>query len=184
MRFMKDYIKSDLMRYYGKYDIITFFIAYLRNRTFRFQFAFRLYHGKGLVKLIGFVLWELNRTKHHIQLPRETKVGYGLYIGHGGPIVVNPTAVIGNNCNLSQFTTIGSNQNHAAIIGDNTYIGPNVCIVENVKIGSNVTIGAGSVVTKDIPDNVNAVGNYAKVINYNNPGRFVNKRWNINDNSK
>jgi serine O-acetyltransferase len=122
-------------------------------------------------------MWVFNKTKRTIQLPRNTKVGYGLYIGHGGPIVVNHTAVIGNNCNLSQFTTIGSNRGSAAIIGDNTYIGPNVCIVENVKIGNNVTIGAGSVVTKDIPDNATAVGNYAKVINYNEPGRFVHKRW-------
>ncbi len=125
----------------------------------------------------GGVLWKLNRTKRVIQLPKETKVGYGLYIGHGGPIVVNKTAVIGNNCNLSQFTTIGSNHYCAAVIGDNTYIGPNVCIVEHVHIGNNVTIGAGSVVTKDIPDNATAVGNYAKVINYDNPGRFINRRW-------
>lgn len=93
--------------------------------------------------------------------------------------MVNPSAVIGNNCNLGQFTTIGSNKGKAAVIGDNTYIGPNVCIVENVRIGSNVTIGAGSVVTKDIPDNATAVGNYAKVINYNDPGKFISNRWNL-----
>lgn len=42
-----------------------------------------------------------------------------------------------------------------------------------------MTIGAGSVVTKDIPSNATAVGNYAKVINYNNPGRFINNQWKI-----
>lgn len=176
---MNDYVKSDLMRYYGKYNKTTFFKALLINKTFRFQYVFRLCHEKGLKKYIGLILWYVNRTRKYIQIPKNTKVGYGLYIGHGGPVVVNPTTIIGNNCNLSQFTTIGSNKNSAAIIGDNTYIGPNVCIVENVKIGSNVTIGAGSVVTKDIPDNATAVGNYAKVINYNNPGRFINNRWQI-----
>lgn len=105
-----------------------------------------------------------------------------MYIGHGGPIVVSPTAIIGNNVNLSQFTTIGSNEGKAAVIGDNVYIGPNVCVVENVVIGDNVTIGAGSVVTKSIPKNATVVGNYAKVINYNNPGRYVNNRWNISSN--
>ena len=117
------------------------------------------------------------RNKQVIQLPRKTKVGYGLYIGHNGPIVINPTTVIGNNVNLSQFTTIGSNKGNAAHIGDNVYIGPNVCIVEDVKIGNNVTIGAGSVVTKDIPDNATAVGNYAKVISYSNPGQFIKNKW-------
>lgn len=93
--------------------------------------------------------------------------------------MVNPTTVIGNNCNVSQFTTIGSNEGHAARIGDNTYIGPGVSIVEDVVIGDNVTIGAGSVVTKDIPDNATAVGNYAKIINYDNPGRYVENRWKV-----
>ena len=51
--------------------------------------------------------------------------------------------------------------------------------MEDVKIGSNVTIGAGSVVTKDIPDNATAAGNYAKVLNYDNPGKFVNNRWKV-----
>ena len=175
---MNDYVKSDLMRYYGRSDRITFIKAYLKNSTFRFQVAFRLAQAKkGGERLVGLFLWKINRSKKVIQLPKETKVGYGLYIGHGGPIVVMKTAIIGNNCNLSQFTTIGSNSYCAATIGDNVYIGPNVCIVENVKIGDNVTIGAGSVVTKDIPDNATAVGNYAKVINYNNPGRFIKNRW-------
>lgn len=176
---MNDYIKSDLMRYYGKYNTITFIKAYLTNRTFRFQYAFRLCHCKGIAKLFGSLLWALNRTRKTIQLPRKTKVGYGLYIGHHGPIVINSTTQIGNNCNLSQFITIGSNHGKAAVIGDNTYIGPNVCIVEDVKIGNNVTIGAGSVVTKDIPDNATAAGNYAKVLNFDNPGRYINKRWDM-----
>ena len=172
---MNDYIKSDLMRYYGKFDRITFIKAFVFDKTFRFQYTFRLCNEKGIWKLWGLFLWGINRTKRYIQLPRKTKVGYGLYIGHGGPIVINPTTIIGNNVNLSQFTTIGSNKNAAAIIGDNTYIGPHVCIVENVKIGNNVIIGAGSVVTKDIPDNATAVGNYAKVINYNNARKIYKK---------
>ncbi len=174
---MNKYVKSDLYRYYGKCDFKTFVKALIRNRTFRFQYALRMIQSKGIEKIWGCFLWGINRTKKHIQIPRQTKIGYGLYIGHGGPVVVNPTAVIGNNVNLSQFTTIGSNLRNAAVIGDNVYIGPSVCIVENVTIGNNVTIGAGSVVTKSIPDNATAVGNYAKVINYNNPGRFVNRRW-------
>lgn len=115
--------------------------------------------------------------RKQLQIPLSTQIGYGLYIGHGGPIIINGTAIIGNNCNLSQFTTIGANHGKAAIIGDNVYIGPNVCIVEEVKIGNNVTIGAGSVVTKDIPDNATAAGNYAKVLNYNNPGRYIGNRY-------
>ncbi len=49
-------------------------------------------------------------------------------------------------------------------IGDNVWIGGNTCILPGVTIGSNVVIGAGSVVTKDLPDNVIAAGNPCRVI--------------------
>lgn len=90
---------------------------------------------------------------------------------------MNSSAVIGDNVNLSQFTTIGANEGSAAVVGNNTYIGPHTCIVEHVVIGENVTIGAGSVVTKDIPDNATAAGNYARVLNFDNPGRFVKNKY-------
>lgn len=174
---MNKYIESDLKRYYGKCTIVTFIKAYLFNKGFRFSCALRLSNSLNrLEKMIGLFLWFI-RDKSKIQIPRKTKIGYGLYIGHGGPIIINESTIIGNNCNLSQFTTIGSNKGKAARIGDNTYIGPNVCIVEDVVIGNNVTIGAGSVVTKDIPDNATVAGNYAKILNYNNPGRYIKNKW-------
>ena len=49
-------------------------------------------------------------------------------------------------------------------IGDNVWIGGSTCIMPGVTIGNNVVIGAGSVVTKDIPDDVIAAGNPARVI--------------------
>lgn len=49
-------------------------------------------------------------------------------------------------------------------IGHNVWIGGSVTILPGVTVGNNVTIGAGSVVTKDIPDNVVAVGNPCKII--------------------
>ncbi|MEN7551535.1 sugar O-acetyltransferase [Rapidithrix thailandica] len=49
-------------------------------------------------------------------------------------------------------------------IGNNSWVGGNTVIMPGVRIGQNVTIGAGSVVTKDIPDDVLAFGNPCKVI--------------------
>jgi acetyltransferase-like isoleucine patch superfamily enzyme len=49
-------------------------------------------------------------------------------------------------------------------IGDNVFIGVNSVILPNTRIGSNVVVGAGSIVTKDIPSNVVAVGVPARVI--------------------
>ena len=49
-------------------------------------------------------------------------------------------------------------------VGNNVWFGGNVCVLPGVTIGDNAVIGAGSVVTKDIPSNVVAVGNPCKVI--------------------
>ena len=50
------------------------------------------------------------------------------------------------------------------VIGNNVWIGGNATILDGVTIGNNCVIGAGSVVTKNIPDNSIAVGNQCRVI--------------------
>ena len=55
--------------------------------------------------------------------------------------------------------------NKAIEIEDNVWIGSSVTILKGVHIGRNSLIGAGSIVTKDIPENSIAVGNPCKVIN-------------------
>ena len=49
-------------------------------------------------------------------------------------------------------------------LGDNVWLGGDVTILPGVTIGSNTVIGAGSVVVKDIPSGVVAVGNPCKVV--------------------
>ncbi|MFC3157868.1 DapH/DapD/GlmU-related protein [Chryseobacterium arachidis] len=53
---------------------------------------------------------------------------------------------------------------HPIKVGDNVWFGGNVTVLPGISIGNNSVIGAGSVVTKDIPDNVVAVGNPCKVV--------------------
>ncbi len=72
--------------------------------------------------------------------------------------------------NLNNLSTIDSEQRNELFtlllgrIGDNVWIGGNTVVLPGITIGNNVTIGAGSVVTKDIPDNVLAYGNPCKII--------------------
>ena len=150
-----------------------------RNPSYALSFWLRLSSYKGWLYYYSRIRLSFVTKKYGLQISPNTRIGYGLYIGHGFGTIVNPTAVIGNNVNLSQFSTIGSNKNKAAVIGNNVYIGPSVCIVENVSIGSNASIGAGSVVVKDVPKNSTVAGVPAKVISEKEPGRFVNRRWSL-----
>jgi maltose O-acetyltransferase len=50
------------------------------------------------------------------------------------------------------------------VIGDNVWLGGGVIVLPGVTIGENTVVGAGAVVTRDLPPNVVAVGNPARVI--------------------
>jgi maltose O-acetyltransferase len=60
--------------------------------------------------------------------------------------------------------TMGGCYAHPIVIEDNVWIGAGVHIMGGVTIGRNSVIGAGSVVTKDVPENVIAAGVPCKVI--------------------
>jgi acetyltransferase-like isoleucine patch superfamily enzyme len=94
--------------------------------------------------------------------------------------ITNPAYTrIGNNVMLTTCTVLGHDGSISVLnkaygkkldrvgkvdIKDNVFIGHGVIILPGVTIGANVIVGAGSIVTKDIPEGVIAVGNPAKPI--------------------
>lgn len=64
----------------------------------------------------------------------------------------------------------------AVTLGDNVWLGARSIVCKGVVIGDNSVIGAGSVVTTDIPENVVAAGNPARVVKHLNPKRRMLKR--------
>lgn len=82
-----------------------------------------------------------------------------IHIGHNSIIGYN-TVLLTHEFLVDEFR-IGK-----IYIGDNTMIGANVTILPGISIGSNVKVGAGSVVTKDIPDNALAYGNPIQIVNH------------------
>lgn len=104
--------------------------------------------------------------------------GENFYINHNCVILdcakvkFGSNVFIGPNCGFyTAIHPIKSEERNTFIesakpitIKDNVWIGGNAVILPGVTVGRNTVIGAGSVVAKDIPDNVVAVGNPCKVI--------------------
>jgi len=167
-------IRSDLYRYTGRTTTGTLILEYFRNPGFRYSFWFRMSQSaNALARLLGRVLKKFYAARYLIDIPSTVCIGHGLYLSHPMAIVINPTATIGHNCNLSQFTTIGANDGQAAAIGNHVYIGPGVLLVENIQIGDYSTIGAGAIVVKNVPEKATVAGNPARVISWKTPGRYI-----------
>ncbi len=87
-----------------------------------------------------------------------------IYVGDNtmfGPNVVVATA---GHPILPEIREQGYQYNMSVKIGKNCWLGAGVLVMPGVTIGDNTVIGAGSVVTKDIPSGVVAVGNPCKVL--------------------
>lgn len=86
-----------------------------------------------------------------------TKMGHFSYLGD---------ATTGQNVNIGAGTITcnydGKNK-HKTVIGDNSFIGSDTMLVAPVNIGQNSKTGAGSVVTRDVPDNSLAYGVPARI---------------------
>lgn len=78
-----------------------------------------------------------------------------------GPNVILATA---GHPILPELRTQAYQYNMPVHIGKNCWLGAGVIVLPGVTIGDNTVIGAGSVVTKDIPSNVVAVGNPCRVL--------------------
>jgi serine O-acetyltransferase len=81
--------------------------------------------------------------------------GPGLSIAHRGTIVVNPGAVVGENCRLHACVTIGTQaglDDKAPRIGHNAYIGPGARIFGGIRLADDIAIGANAVVNRSFEE--------------------------------
>lgn len=169
-------IKSDYKKYkkYGS----NFFVIFFLTQGFWALFQYRIGHFfNNKIKLQPFRLiimmliyfWQKwIEIITGISIPASAKIGHSFYIGHFGGIILNSHTVIGNNCNISQCTTIGvsglGENRGVPVIGNNVYIGANVVIAGKIIINDNVLIGACSLVNSDLKENAVALGVPAVII--------------------
>ena len=109
---------------------------------------------------------------YNIEVGENFFANYNLTILDVGKVKIGANAQIAPNVSIytaghpvhPESRNTGYEYGIPITIGDNVWIGGSVTILPGVTIGSNVVIGAGSVVTRDLPDNVIAAGNPCRVL--------------------
>lgn len=168
---MKNVIKCDLYRYLNREYSLSAFCRGLLISGFRYTYFLR----KASMQRKGSLSWIFYRvilrhysSKYGFQIPFNTRIGKGLYIGHSGTVIISENAVLGINCNISPGVTIGqTNRGHKAgspLIGDYVWMGTNAVIVGDIHIGNDVLIAPGAFVNFDVPDHSIVIGNPGKII--------------------
>jgi acetyltransferase-like isoleucine patch superfamily enzyme len=144
------------------------------------------------IRIENNVLLNSRNQGYHINMHSSVKlraIGQSAVISigensriHGACILATQRVKIGKNCLIAANTQIFDNSGHdlsfpdvenrintigdskPIVIGDNVWIGANCIILPGVSIGNGSVIAAGSVVVKDVPQNVVVGGNPAKLI--------------------
>lgn len=132
------------------------------------------------------ILMRLLDTKgdFHIESPFQCDYGYNIHIGEnfyanhnciildGAPVTIGDHVFFAPNVSIYtaghplhyELRNQGIEYARAVTIKNNVWVGGNVVINPGVTIGNNVVIASGSIVTKDIPDNVLVAGNPARIL--------------------
>ena len=109
---------------------------------------------------------------HHVHLGSNVYANAGLKLVDDTHIYIGDNTMLGPNVVLATaghpidptLRGMALQYNLPVRIGKNCWLGAGVIVMPGVTIGDNTVIGAGSVVTKDIPSGVVAVGNPCRVM--------------------
>lgn len=128
-------------------------------------------------KVVERLSGEFGRAIHPLAIVSESVIiGEGSVVMQGAIIqsdakigkhcIINTGASVDHECMVDDFVHISP---HSTLcgnvsVGEGSWIGAGTTVIPGVRIGKWCVVGAGSVVTKDIPDRMLAVGNRCKII--------------------
>jgi serine O-acetyltransferase len=187
---MLNKVKSDIRRYIATEEVksindyielflfnysLWILLSYRFGRWVRYEFKIPVI--KQAFKILTKITHSILGLLTGIQIPFETSIGAGLYIGHTGMLILNSDCKIGSNCNLGPGVVIGQggrgDKKGSPVVGNNVYIGVGAKILGKIKVGDFAAIGANAVVTKDVPPHSTVAGVPARVINQRGSEGFI-----------
>ncbi|MBR4174574.1 MAG: acetyltransferase [Lachnospiraceae bacterium] len=109
-------------------------------------------------------------------LGKNVSIGEGAFVGKravvnagsviGECAIINTGAIIEHDCTVGAFSHIspGAVLCGQVSVGHDSHLGANSCVRQLINIGDDSLVGMGSVVVRDLPSNVKAMGNPCKVV--------------------
>ena len=120
-----------------------------------------------------FLIWSAHRQTL-VSGPGRIRIGDRVFLNAGTVVYSEVAVTIGDDVALANEVYVMDTSSHGieggdpkaapVTIGNGTWVGARSIVLPGVTIGSRVVVGAGSVVTRDVPDDVMVAGNPARVI--------------------
>jgi len=133
-------------------------------------------------KKVRIAVWPVSPGKGLIHIGNYCMICPGVRIGSAEAVHIGDNCMFANNAYITDsdwhdiYNRVSMGRTAAVTIDPNVWVGDSAIVCKGVHIGENSIIGAGSVVTGDIPPNVIAAGNPAKVVRRLAPDREITTR--------
>ena len=137
-------------------------------------------HRRSVVERLNSLNAEFPSLVHpSVVMSKTVKISEGVIIAAGSVLTVeieigahthiDTACAIGHEARLGAYVRLNPSVSIAGnvTLADGVYVGSGATIIQGLTIGANTVVGAGGVVVHDLPDNVVAVGNPARVIKTN-----------------
>jgi serine O-acetyltransferase len=111
--------------------------------------------------LLPLAYWLENRAIRGsgAEISPLAQIGPGIALQHSVGVVIGPQVRIGARVMIYQGVTLGDGTEPGQpTLGDDVVLGSGACVLGGIRVGDRVEVGAQAVVTKDLPDDVVAVG--------------------------
>ncbi|THB77944.1 MAG: acyltransferase [Desulfobacteraceae bacterium] len=143
-------------------------------------------------KKIRLTVWTDAERVDGIRIGSHVLISPGVRISAANSITIKDSCMIASHAYITDSDWHGIYDRSLppavksrVVLEENVWIGDSAIVCKGVTIGENSIIGAGSVVTHDIPPNVIAAGNPAKVIKPLDPGReIITRKQRFSDTEK
>lgn len=127
------------------------------------------------LRLLARFISHIGKILTGIEIHPAAQIGSRFVIDHGTGVVIGETSIVGDDVTLYHAVTLGgiapsvdsdkqAGQKRHPTIKDGAIIGSGAAVLGPITVGEGARVGANSVVTKDVPASVTAVGIPAKVI--------------------